>query len=89
MGLACNVILMFMFGFYFKEGYSISVVDIEFALLWFNLIESYILLQLDYYLGHICSTAFKHGFVSHRYQSKLSVSKIVRRRRHTVVSAKV
>jgi hypothetical protein len=48
-----------MLGFYFKKGYAIGDVGIELALLQFNLIESYIPLQLGYYSGMVGLTAFK------------------------------
>ena len=58
-GLACNIIVMFMFGFYFKKCYAIGAVGIEIVLLRFNLIESYIPLHLGYYSGMVRLTAFK------------------------------
>jgi hypothetical protein len=58
-GLACNIIVMFMFGFYFKKGYAIGAMGIEPALLQFNLMESYIPLHLGYYSGMVGLTAFK------------------------------
>jgi hypothetical protein len=58
-GLPCNIIVTFMLGFYFKKGYAIGDVGIELALLQFNLIESYIPLQLGYYSGMVGLTAFK------------------------------